>query len=59
MSSATNHKARSRRGSLKKKGFLATKRSPLIRAEKKAQNKLFREFFNGLFKRSPDRKDVE
>lgn len=47
MSSAINHKARSRRGSLKKKGFLATKRSPLLRSYIKAQNRAFRTFFRG------------
>ncbi len=48
MSSAINHKARSHRGSLKKKGFLATKHSPLIRAYRKEQNKLIRKFFKGV-----------
>lgn len=47
MSSAINHKARSRRGSLKNKRFLATKRSPLTRAYIKAQNKVARQFFKG------------
>ena len=48
MSSANNHKARSHRGHLKNKGFLAPKHSPLIRAYRKEHNRLFRKFFKGV-----------
>lgn len=44
MSSAINHKKRSRRGYQRQRTVLAPAHSPLIAADKYAQRKRFREF---------------
>lgn len=51
MSSAINHKARSRRGSVMKNGFLATKRSPMIQTHVKENRRAVRMFLANLFNR--------
>jgi hypothetical protein len=48
MSSADNHKKRSRRGYQRQKTILAPTHSPLIAADKYAQRKRFREFVKRL-----------
>ena len=48
MSSAINHKKRSRRGYRQKRTVLAPAHSPLIAADKYAQRKRFREFVKRL-----------
>ena len=45
MSSAINHKKRSRRGYQRKRTVLAPSHSPLIAAEKRSLRKLFRHWF--------------
>lgn len=48
MSSAINHKKRSRRGYERQRSVLAPAHSPLIAADKYAQRKRFREFVKRL-----------
>ena len=49
MSSAINHKKRSRRGYRMQRTYLAPKHSPLISMDKKQQRKSFRERVQKLF----------
>ena len=56
MSSATNHKKRSRRGYKMQRTVLAPQQSPLISREKKEQRKTFRTFMKKLFQRTKGRK---
>jgi hypothetical protein len=48
MSSAINHKKRSRRGYQQQRKIMAPAHSPLIAADKYAQRKRFREFVKRL-----------
>lgn len=48
MSSAINHKKRSRRGYERQRTVLAPAHSPLIAADKYAQRKRFREFIRRM-----------
>ena len=57
MSSAMNHKARSRRGYKMQRSVLAPKHSPLISTDKKNQRRKFREFMAKMFRRSNNRKE--
>ena len=57
MSSAINHKKRSRRGYKMQRTYLAPKHSPLISTDKKQQRKTFREFMAKLFRRMNKRKE--
>jgi hypothetical protein len=50
MSSAINHKKRSRRGYKMQRTYLAPKHSPLISMDKKQQRKTFRERVQKLFR---------
>ena len=57
MSSAINHKKRSRRGYKMQQSFLAPKSSPLISQSKYEQRKSFRETMAKLFRRMNKRKE--
>ena len=57
MSSAINHKKRSRRGYKMQRSVLAPHNSPLISTDKKEQRRNFREFMAKMFKRTNSRKD--
>ena len=57
MSSAINHKKRSRRGYKMQKTVLAPGNSPLISRDKYNQRKTFREFMAKMFQRTNSRKD--
>lgn len=58
MSSANNHKKRSRRGYKMQRSVLAPANSPLISRDKYKQRKAFREFMAKIFQRTNNRKDV-
>lgn len=55
MSSAINHKKRSRRGYQMQKSFLAPKQSPLISRDKYERRKAFRKFMAKLFNRKNEK----
>ncbi len=57
MSSAINHKKRSRRGYKMQRTHLAPKQSPMISTYKKEQRRAFREFMAKMFRRTNNRKD--
>ena len=57
MSSATNHKKRSRRGYKMQRSVLAPSNSPLISTDKKEQRREFRKFMAKMFKRMNSRKE--
>ena len=57
MSSAINHKKRSRRGYKMQRSVLAPQNSPMISIDKKAQRKKFRETMAKMFRRMNSRKD--
>lgn len=57
MSSAINHKKRSRRGYKMQKSYLAPKHSPLISNTMKEQRRAFREFMAKMFRRMNNRKE--
>lgn len=59
MSSAINHKKRSRRGYKMQRTVLAPGNSPLISRDKYERRKTFREFMAGLFRRTNNRKGDE
>lgn len=56
MSSATNHKKRSRRGYKMQRSVLAPANSPLISRDKYEQRKSFREFMASPFRHTNNRK---
>lgn len=57
MSSATNHKKRSRRGYKMQRTYLAPKHSPLISQDNKKKRKLFRYMMSRLFQHPNSRKE--
>jgi hypothetical protein len=57
MSSATNHKKRSRRGYKMQRSVLAPANSPLISRDKYEQRRKFREFIKKMFRHMNNRKD--
>jgi hypothetical protein len=57
MSSATNHKKRSRRDYKMQRSVLAPSNSPLISRDKREQRKSFREFMAKMFRRTNKRKE--
>lgn len=57
MSSAINHKKRSRRGYKMQRSVLAPKNSPMISTDKKQKRRAFREFMAKMFRRMNNRKD--
>ena len=57
MSSAINHKKRSRRGYTMQRSVLAPKHSPLISMDKKKQRRTFREFMAKMFRRMNTKKE--
>lgn len=57
MSSAINHKKRSRRGYSMQKSVLTPKKSPLISRTNYSLRKKFREFLKNFFRRITNRKD--
>lgn len=59
MSSAINHKKRSRRGYKMLKSCLAPGNSPLISRDKYEQRKSFRDFMAKMFQRTNHRKGEE
>lgn len=57
MSSAINHKKRSRRGYKMQRSVLAPGNSPLISRDKYQQRKAFWEFMAKMFRRTNNRKE--
>lgn len=57
MSSASNHKKRSRRGYKLTRSVMAPSNSPLISRGKREQRKAFRVFMAKLFQRTNPRKE--
>lgn len=58
MSSAINHKKRSRRGYKMQRTYLAPSNSPMISTDKKERRKTFREFMAKLFRRMNNRTEA-